>query len=228
MADESGNILILNDHKRLATLNLDQGKSVYGEKLLMLHGSEFRLWDPFRSKLAAALTRGLEFELLPNTRVLYLGASTGTTVSHISDIVGANGRIFAVESSSRVGRELINNVSSRRKNVIPIISDARKPRAYFSIYDTIDLVYCDIAQPDQTAIAMENCNVYLKRGGTLLLVVKARSIDVTMDPKKVVKREVKRLEDNCFTILQVVNLDPFDKDHAFVYANFNSTQSSYT
>jgi fibrillarin-like pre-rRNA processing protein len=228
MADESGNILILNDHKRLATLNLDQGKSVYGEKLLMLHGSEFRLWDPFRSKLAAALTRGLEFELLPKTRVLYLGASTGTTVSHISDIVGANGRIFAVESSSRVGRELINNVSSRRKNVIPIISDARKPRAYFSIYDTIDLVYCDIAQPDQTAIAMENCNVYLKRGGTLLLVVKARSIDVTMDPKKVVKREVKKLEDNCFTILQVVNLDPFDKDHAFVYANFNSTQSSYT
>lgn len=228
MADESGNILILNDHKRLATLNLDQGKSVYGEKLLRLHGSEFRLWDPFRSKLAAALTRGLEFELLPNTRVLYLGASTGTTVSHISDIVGANGRIFAVESSSRVGRELINNVSSRRKNVIPIISDARKPRAYFSIYDTIDLVYCDIAQPDQTSIAMENCNVYLKRGGTLLLVVKARSIDVTMDPKKVVKREVKKLEDNCFTILQVVNLDPFDKDHAFVYAVFNSMQSSYT
>jgi len=223
MADESGNILILNDHKRLATLNLDQGKSVYGEKLLMLHGFEFRLWDPFRSKLAAALTRGLEFELLPNTRVLYLGASTGTTVSHISDIVGANGRIFAVESSSRVGRELINNVSSRRKNVIPIISDARKPRAYFSIYDTIDLVYCDIAQPDQTAIAIENCNVYLKRGGTLLLVVKARSIDVTMDPKKVVKREVKKLEHNCFTILQVVNLDPFDKDHAFVYAIFNST-----
>ena len=223
MADESGNILILNDHKRLATLNLDQGKSVYGEKLLMLHGSEFRLWDPFRSKLAAALTRGLEFELLPNTRVLYLGASTGTTVSHISDIVGSDGRIFAVESSSRVGRELINNVSSRRKNVIPIISDARKPRAYFSIYDTIDLVYCDIAQPDQTAIAMENCNVYLKRGGTLLLIVKARSIDVTMDPKKVVKREVKKLEDNCFTILQVVNLDPFDKDHAFVYAIFNST-----
>jgi fibrillarin-like pre-rRNA processing protein len=226
MADESGNILILNDHKRLATLNLDQGKSVYGEKLLMLNGSEFRLWDPFRSKLSAALTRGLDFELMPNTRVLYLGASTGTTVSHISDIVGANGRVFAVESSSRVGRELINNVSSRRKNVIPIISDARKPRAYFSIYDTIDLVYCDVAQPDQTAIAMENCNVYLKRGGTLLLVVKARSIDVTMDPKKVVKREVKKLEDNSFTILQVVNLDPFDKDHAFVYAIFNSTHSS--
>jgi fibrillarin-like pre-rRNA processing protein len=226
MADESGNILILNDHKRLATLNLDRGKSVYGEKLLMLNGSEFRLWDPFRSKLSAALTRGLDFVLMPNTRVLYLGASTGTTVSHISDIVGANGRVFAVESSSRVGRELINNVSSRRKNVIPIISDARKPRAYFSIYDTIDLVYCDIAQPDQTAIAMENCNVYLKRGGTLLLVVKARSIDVTMDPKKVVKREVKKLEDNSFTILQVVNLDPFDKDHAFVYAIFNSTHSS--
>jgi fibrillarin-like pre-rRNA processing protein len=228
MRGEGVNILNVDDRKHLATLNLDQGKSVYGEKLVIVRGSEFRLWDPFRSKLAAALTRGLDFELLPNTRVLYLGASTGTTVSHISDIVGANGRIFAVESSSRVGRELITNVSSRRKNVIPIISDARKPRGYFSIYDTIDLVYCDIAQPDQTAIAMENCNVYLKREGILLLVVKARSIDVTMDPKKVVKREVRKLEDNSFTNLQVVNLDPFDKDHAFVHAVFNSTQSSYT
>jgi fibrillarin-like pre-rRNA processing protein len=225
MPDAGISVLIVDNHQHFATLNLDQGKSLYGERLIKVHGHEFRLWDPFRSKLAAALTKGLDIDLKPNTRVLYLGASTGTTVSHISDIVGINGRIFAVESSSRVGRELIANVSSRRKNVIPIISDARKPRGYFSIYDTIDLIYCDIAQPDQTEIAIENCRVYLKRGGILLLVIKARSIDVTMDPKKVVKREIRKLEDNCCTLLQVVNLDPFDKDHAFVYALFNSEQS---
>lgn len=222
MQSESVSILRIDNHEHLATLNLDQGSTVYGEKLVIIQGCEFRLWDPFRSKLAAALTKGLDFELLSRTKVLYLGASTGTTVSHVSDIVGINGRIFAIESSSRVGRELITNVSCRRKNVIPIICDARKPRNYFSIYDTIDLVYCDIAQPDQTAIAIENCRVYLKHGGILLLVVKARSIDVTMSPKKVVKREVKRLEDNCFSILQVVNLDPFDKDHAMVYAIYDS------
>jgi fibrillarin-like pre-rRNA processing protein len=222
MAHEGVSVLIVDEHEHLATLNLDQGKSLYGEKLISVRGHEFRLWDPFRSKLAAALTKGLDIDLKPNTRVLYLGASTGTTVSHISDIVGINGRIFAVESSSRVGRELIANVSSRRKNVIPIITDARKPRSYFSIYDTIDMVYCDIAQPDQTEIAIDNCHVYLKQGGILLLVIKARSIDVTMDPRKVVKREIRKLESDNFKNLQVVNLDPFDKDHAFVYARFSS------
>ena len=222
MAHEGVSVLIVDEHEHLATLNLDQGKSLYGERLINVHGHEFRLWDPFRSKLAAALTKGLDFDLKPNTRVLYLGASTGTTVSHISDIVGINGRIFAIESSSRVGRELIANVSSRRKNVIPIITDARKPRSYFSIYDTIDMVYCDIAQPDQTEIAIDNCHVYLKQGGILLLVIKARSIDVTMDPRKVVKREIRKLEYDNFKNLQVVNLDPFDKDHAFVYARFSS------
>ncbi|HEY7109157.1 MAG TPA: fibrillarin-like rRNA/tRNA 2'-O-methyltransferase [Nitrososphaeraceae archaeon] len=222
MANEGVSVLIVDEHEHLATLNLDQGKSLYGERLINVQGHEFRLWDPFRSKLAAALTKGLDIDLKPNTRVLYLGASTGTTVSHISDIVGTNGRIFAVESSSRVGRELIANVSSRRNNVIPIITDARKPRSYFSIYDTIDMVYCDIAQPDQTEIAIDNCHVYLKHGGVLLLVIKTRSIDVTMDPRKVVKREIRKLEYDNFKNLQVVNLDPFDKDHAFVYALFSS------
>src|SRR5262245_13624932 len=122
MANEGVSVLIVDEHEHLATLNLDQGKSLYGERLINVHGHEFRLWDPVRSKLAAALTKGLDIDFKPNTRVLYLGASTGTTVSHISDIVGINGRIFAVESSSRVGRELIANVSSRRNNVIPIIT----------------------------------------------------------------------------------------------------------
>ncbi|HEX5920300.1 MAG TPA: fibrillarin-like rRNA/tRNA 2'-O-methyltransferase [Nitrososphaeraceae archaeon] len=210
----------VNGKEHIATINLLKGVTLYGEKLISRDGNEYRTWDPFRSKLAAAYIKGLHFEFSNVGNVLYLGASTGTTVSHLSDIVGQSGKIFAVESSTRVARELISNVSSKRTNVIPIIEDARKPRSYFSIYDKMDLVYCDIAQPDQTTIAIDNCKIYLKEAKPMLLVIKTRSIDVTMSPKNVISQEIKKLESNSFKIKQKIDLEPFDKDHAMINAVF--------
>jgi len=210
----------VNGKEHIATINLLKGVTLYGEKLISRDGNEYRTWDPFRSKLAAAYIKGLHFEFSNVRNVLYLGASTGTTVSHLSDIVGQSGKIFAVESSTRVARELISNVSSKRTNVIPIIEDARKPRSYFSIYDKMDLVYCDIAQPDQTTIAIDNCKIYLKEKRPMLLVIKTRSIDVTMSPKNVISQEIKKLESNSFEIKQKIDLEPFDKDHAMINAVF--------
>jgi fibrillarin-like pre-rRNA processing protein len=210
----------VNGKEHIATINLLKGITLYGEKLISRNGYEYRTWDPFRSKLAAAYIKGLLFDFSTVENILYLGASTGTTVSHLSDIVGYSGKIFAVESSTRVARELISNVSSRRTNVIPIIEDARKPRSYFSIYDKMDLVYCDIAQPDQTNIAIDNCKIYLKEGKSILLVIKSRSIDVTMSPKNVVSQEIKKLENHSFEIKQKIDLVPFDKDHAMIKAIF--------
>ena len=210
----------VNGKEHIATINLLKGITLYGEKLISRNGNEYRTWDPFRSKLAAAYIKGLHFEFSSVGNVLYLGASTGTTVSHMSDIVGHSGKIFAVESSTRVARELISNVSSKRTNVIPIIEDARKPRSYFSIYDKMDLVYCDIAQPDQTTIAIDNCKIYLKEAKPMLLVIKTRSIDVTMSPKNVISQEIKKLESNSFEIKQNIDLEPFDKDHAMINAVF--------
>jgi fibrillarin-like pre-rRNA processing protein len=207
--------------KNVATLNLAKGSNVYGEKLIRQGGDEYRLWDPFRSKLAASLKKGLKNMPIKNgSKVLYLGASTGTTVSHVSDIVGPSGIVFAVEPATRVARELIQNVASNRKNVVPIIEDARKPQSYFSVFGKVDVVYCDIAQPDQTDIAISNCSVYLKKGGVMLLVIKTRSIDVTMDPKAVVNQEAARLERNGFSIGQIINLEPFDKDHSMIYCTY--------
>jgi len=195
---------------------------VYGEKLVKLDDEEYRIWDPFRSKLAAAMRKGLrDFPLKYGDKVLYLGASTGTTVSHVSDLVGNKGLVFAVEPAVRVARELIENVASKRKNVIPIIQDARRTESYFSVFGNVDLVYCDIAQSDQTEIAIKNCNTLLKNGGILLIVIKTRSIDVTMSPHSVVVRESEKLRKSNFHINQTINLDPFDKDHALVHATYS-------
>ena len=208
----------IDGEKKLATQNLVPGNQVYNEKLVQSGGVEYRIWNPFRSKLAAAIMNDLKnFPFNQKSDVLYLGVSTGTTISHISDIVGQGGTIFGIEHASRVARDFLDRVASHRKNIVPIIHDARKPEEFFSVYKKVDAVYVDIAQPDQTDIAIENCKLYLKSGGYLFLVIKTRSIDVTKDPKRVIKNETKKLE-SLFEIKQTIDLHPYDKDHAMVVA----------
>jgi fibrillarin-like pre-rRNA processing protein len=227
LTDENGRILEDKQHifwfqvegeKKLATENLMPGNQVYNEKLLDVKGVEYRIWNPFRSKLAASIMNGLkDFPFNKKSDVLYLGVSTGTTISHISDIVGQDGTIFGIEHAARVARDFLDRVASHRKNIVPIIQDARKPEEFFSVYKKVDVVYVDIAQPDQTDIAIENCKLYLKSGGYLFLIIKTRSIDVTKDPKRVIKNEIKKLE-SLFEIKQTIDLQPYDKDHAMVVA----------
>ncbi|PHT55182.1 rRNA 2'-O-methyltransferase fibrillarin [Capsicum baccatum] len=96
----------------------------YGPKV------EYRVWNPFRSKVAAAVLGGVDaIWIKPGTHVLYLGAALGTTVSHVSDIVGPQGVVYAVEFSHRSGRDLVN-MAKKRTNIIPIIEDARHPAKY--------------------------------------------------------------------------------------------------
>lgn len=219
---DNGSYVILTDNtneRYLATQNLINGNSVYGEKIIKYEDIEYRLWDPFRSKLAGAILKGLrENPIKESSKVLYLGASTGTTVSHVSDIVGNSGIVFPVEPSVRVARELLENVSSKRNNIIPILSDARNYLKYYGYFGIVDVVYSDIAQPDQTMIAIDNSKSYLKNNGDLLIIIKTRSIDVLTDPKIVTQNEAKKLEANNFTINQIINLEPFEKDHSLIHA----------
>lgn len=210
----------VDGQEKLATENLVAGNQVYKEKLVNKKGIEYRVWDPFRSKLAAVIMNGLEiFPFKEKSKVLYLGVSTGTTISHISDIVGPGGIIFGVEHSSRVARDFLDRVASYRKNIIPIMQDARQPQQYFSVFGKVDVVYVDIAQPDQTEIAIANCKMYLKNEGYLFLVIKTRSIDVTKAPRKIIENEKKKLQTN-FELEQVIDLMPYDKDHAIFIAKY--------
>ena len=205
---------------QLATENLVPGNRAYKERLVRKDGIEYRTWDPFRSKLAAAVMNGLDaIPFGPGSSILYLGASTGTTVSHVSDIVGSGGMVFAVEHASRVARELLERVARHRSNVLPIISDARRPDAYSGMYGKVEAIYSDVAQPDQTQIAITNCTKFLEPGGVLMMVVKARSIDVTHSPQEIARREVRKLEQS-FAIIQHIDLHPYDLDHAMVVARF--------
>lgn len=213
-----------NPNKKLiATRNFTPSRTYYGERLVRMNfrgqNLEFRFWDPFRSKLSAAILNGLEvMSFREGTTCLYLGASTGTTVSHISDIVGQEGRIFAVEVAPRVAREFLENIVRYRANIVPVIADARQPERYPSVYGEISTVYCDIAQPDQTEIAITNCRRFLdlKKGGMLFLVVKASSIDALKDKRQVFEEQVELLRKSNFDLLQKIDLEPYDRNHAML------------
>jgi len=205
---------------RLATVNLAPGKRVYGERLFKWEDKELREWNPYRSKLAAALLKGIEeLPIKPGHRILYLAAATGTTPSHVSDIIGPEGKVYALDVAPRVMRELIA-VCETRLNMLPLLADAKKPYEYRHIVELVDGIYADVAQPEQAEIVADNADFFLKDGGYLLLAIKARSIDVTKEPSEVFRNQIEVLKNRGFEIVDMVHLEPFDKDHAMVYARY--------
>ncbi len=212
-------IIFEDGSKRLATRNLTPGHAVYGERLVKHRNVEYRVWDPYRSKFAAAIIRGLEtVPIQPNCRVLYLGAASGTTASHVSDIVGEDGHVYCVEFAARSIRELVENVCVHRLNMSPILADARLPEHYAKLVGKPEDIYCDVAQPEQAKILADNADRFLKPEGWAMLAIKAQSIDVTREPSEVYKQEIKTLRSRGFRIQQVVHLEPYDKAHAMIVA----------
>ncbi len=205
---------------RIATRNLVPGQRVYGERIFHYGGVEYREWNAYRSKLAGALLKGLiELPVKEGDKILYLGIASGTTSSHISDIIGPQGRIYGIEFAPRVMRDLILIVRDRR-NIFPILGDARFPEKYRHLVEGVNGLYADIAQPEQAKIVARNAMFFLKDGGYMLMAIKARSIDVTTEPSEVYRKEIKTLIDSGFEIKDVVHLDPFDRDHAMIYARY--------
>jgi len=206
--------------QRLATRNLTPGRTVYGERLIRFKKVEYRVWDAFRSKLAAVIIKGVQtVPITRGNRVLYLGAASGTTPSHVSDIVGEEGHVYCVEFASRSIRDLVNNVAAYRLNMSPFLEDARFPERYaMFIPGKVDCVYCDVAQPEQAKLLADNADVLLKPAGWVMLAVKAQSIDVTKDPLVVYKQEAKVLKNRGFDIKEIVRLEPYDKAHAMIVA----------
>lgn len=151
----------------------------------------------------------------PGAKVLYLGAASGTTVSHVSDIVGPTGVVYAVEFSARSGRDLIN-MAQKRTNVIPIVEDARHPHKYRMLVGMVDVVFADVAQPDQARILALNCHHFLKPGGHFVISIKANCIDSTVPAEHVFASEVKKMQAENLKPREQITLEPYERDHAVV------------
>lgn len=208
----------------MLTKNFAVGDSVYGEKRISVEEgetkTEYRAWNPFRSKLAAAIVGGVgDIHMKPGSKVLYLGAASGTTVSHVSDIVGPEGLVYAVEFSHRSGRDLLN-VAKKRTNIIPIIEDARHPHKYRMLVGMVDVIFADVAQPDQARIVAVNAHSFLKNAGHVVISVKANCIDSTAEAEAVFADEVEKMKKEKIKPLEQLTLEPYERDHAVVVGRY--------
>jgi fibrillarin-like pre-rRNA processing protein len=197
----------------LFTPNLTPGKKYYDEDVLKYDGVEYRYFDATRSKLAAGILKDLsQIGLKEGQTVLYLGASHGYTPSYVSDIIGKNGFMYALDFAPRVVRDLVN-VCEKRTNMTPILADANQPDTFKFRLNKVDFVFQDVAQKNQAEIFIKNCKEFLKPGCFGMLAVKSRSIDITKKPKQVYAMVREKLERE-LTIVDYKTLDPFEKDHA--------------
>jgi|TARA_B100001964_G_scaffold245555_1_gene333364 fibrillarin-like pre-rRNA processing protein len=207
---------VYTDHggRKLYTVNLTPGKRVYDEQQLVKQNNiEYREWDAYGSKLATTILNGCKnIFLRKGDAVLYLGSASGTTASHVSDIVGKEGLVYAVDIAPKVMKDLIFNCSGR-KNISAILESANHTKKLMERISLVDVIYQDIAQKDQVDIFLKNINLFLKKDGYAIIALKARSIDVTKYPKQIFKEVRERLEKE-LTIVDYRDLEPYQKDHA--------------
>lgn len=207
---------------QIFTDNLLPGDRSFTKQLMKDGKRELREWNPYRSKAAAAIMNGLKtFPIKKGTKILYLGISFGTTSSFFSDIIGRDGVIYGVEISERSMRDL-NLVAEKRKNIVPILADARKPQDY-SWVEPVDIVFQDVATNDQSEIMIRNAKQFLKKDGFAMIAIKSRSIDVTKKPSIIYRQELEKLSDS-FRILEKIELDPYEKDHLFALMTLKPKQ----
>ena len=204
---------VFTERNRLYTVSMERGKRVYGERLLNVAGTEYREWEPRRSKMSAYMTVGGRcFPMKNDSRVLYLGASSGTTPSHVSDIC-SEGMVYCVEFATRMFRELVGNCEGR-PNMVPILGDATKPDEYKVFVDRVDVVYQDVAQKRQAEILCDNMDAFGAEFG--MVAVKARSEDVTAPPEQIFEATEARIRERGYRILDARSLEPHEKAHEMI------------
>jgi len=185
-----------------------RGEPVYGEAT----DGDWRQWDPRRSKLGAMLELGVDTGLAGGEGVLYLGAASGTTVSHVADFAGPT---YAVEFAARPARDLLD-AAEPRGNLFPLLKDARQPSTYAHVVEPVDVIVQDVATRGQAQVALAN-RQFLDADGRLILAVKARSEDVTADPEEVYDEVLDALATG-YEVLETRSLEPFHEDHLAVVA----------
>lgn len=242
-----GVYILKSDKELLATKNLSKGESVYGEELITIEETkenndsesssedciiipkkfqnienkvEYRVWDIFYSKLGALIENGIQnIFMKPGSRVLCLGAGNDSfsTISHISDLVGKDGTVYAVEISEIKGLN-IKNMAKKRENLTPIINDAKKPYNYKNlISDLVDCIYVDISSEDLASIISINAGFFLKNKGGFICVINDNNENSNLKSQvSKFDEQIKLLREYNLYVKEFISLESFAKGYAIV------------
>ena len=210
----------VRNEKKLATLSNVSTNQDYEENLVEMNGKQYSIWNPYTSKLAAAIINGMEiFPILKKTKILYLDPTSEKTIKHISDIVGINGKIFVVRYIMKNSKNFLEQIAKNRSNIFTIIPDKTNPARLTGMTEMVDVIYIDIAEHNQTEIAIQNCKNHLRIGGFLMLIVPTKNIDFANNTSKKNQEERKKLQTS-FDIIQEINLTDFFKEYSIVIAKY--------
>ena len=214
---------VKREGRGLWTRNAVKGVSVRGERRKRDGRIEWRRWDPSKSKVAAALLRTKrepsEILPVPGSTCLYLGASSGGTVSHIHDVVcGADnhhgGQVVAVEISPRAMREL-STLAASRQGLVPVLADARVPSQVAPFMrGKADWIHQDLSMADQAQTFVKISETFLRPGGTGLLSLKAASERASQgdDDSRFAKAE-RILEESELELVERIDLTGLEEQH---------------
>jgi len=214
---------VRREGRSLWTRNAVRGISLRGERRKTDSRVEWRAWTASKSKVAAALLRTTKnpSDLLPETgsTCLYLGASYGSTVSHIHDHVCGSGnhhrgQIVAVEISPRAMREL-STLSASRPGLVPVLGDARLPSQVAPFMrGKADWIHQDLSIADQAQTFVKMAEAFLREGGTGLLSLKAASERASQgdDDSRFAKAE-RILEKSELELVERIDLTGLEEQH---------------
>ena len=210
----------VRNEKKLATLSNVSTNQDYKENLVEMNGKQHSIWNPYMSKLAAAIINGMEiFPILKKTKILYLDPTSEKTIKHISDIVGINGKIFVVRNIMKNSKNFLEQIAKNRSNIFTIIPDKTNPARLTGMTEMVDVIFIDITEHNQTESIIQNCKNHLRIGGFLMLIVPTKNIDFTNNPSKKNQEERKKLQTS-FDIIQEINLTDFFKEYSMVIAKY--------
>lgn len=185
----------------------------YDEQVIKQDNYYLREWSPFSSKISAAIKKGFVLPDLKNKDVLYLGSSTGTTVSHLSDLEPKV--IIGVDIASVTMLPFLE-LAKKRENVFPLLFDAGHLEDCTLLKgQRFDFVFQDIAQKNMVRTFIDAVKLFAKPG-THAIALKTNSVDSTKTPKQVLDDSLKQFQDAKIKVEKVLDLNPFEKNHYFI------------
>jgi len=226
----------IDNKEQLTTKNIVEGTKTHKEKIVIVNDEEFLEWNPYKSKLAAAIRNGLQIlPIIKNSKVVCINPLEDSTILHISNIVGSNGSVFVIDINKNK-KSFLNKLVDTHKNIIPIYDTVDELSFSSSITGKVDALYVDLPESEQIEQIVRNYGSLLKNEGFLMLVAKKDSDAILENDivgwmaeqraglNKI--REITAKLKSQFEIIQEINLginyamEPYHKLHAFILAQY--------
>ena len=225
----------IGDKEQLATKNIVEGTKTHKEKIVIVNDEEFLEWNPYKSKLAAAIRNGLQIlPIIKNSKVVCINLLEESTMLHISNIVGSGGSVFVIDVNKNK-KSFLNKLVDTHKNIIPIYDAADELSFSSSITGKVDALYVDLPESEQIEQIVEKYGSLLKNEGFLMLVTKKDDAILENDIAGWMAeqragfdkiREITTKLKSQFEIIQEINLgvnyvmEPYHRLHAFILAQY--------